>query len=617
MIKKVFTFVIAGMMSVATLSAQKPALQWAALQDGPLTEIAVDIAPSQDGNVFILNNFYSKTEPENNVTYYDYWNIEDGTRTNEAVVKGSIDPDDGPNGVVSLSLFKIAPDGHLLWSVSSTLGDFSGGGNIAGTADGGVMLALKMRNTKAYEFNTLIRLVDKDGVETSVTWDNPSVDGEWIYQPVFVKISKEGKIEWTKKIDAGYQIEGVRKSPIEGFDFKDLVVDEEGNFYLGGNFSTSINFGEKANFTKARNVTSSWDGDTQGDAPKDFFIVKLNDKCEPIWGFQLDSDRLKTEDLVGLAYKPAVNGQPAKLFMQGYLKALNSNRTTVVKIGKDDIVPNENQSPIYGEINPETGEFNWAKILYINRNTKGSGAIKAMGLNYSKDAIFLYGSYQGDIYQGEEPLLTNEYKGKYNGYIIKTNITDGTVTGAVRIKNPTNANDITEIQGAYETKDGILATGYGLFSASNIYMFDKALTQESQETMIIKEAPMGVSTCSAIIGDNMLVNAMRGKMNVTLPEAQITTDFRSYGNAMFGCIYTGHKIADVITSVESIAQNNDEFNAYGIENAVVVETVKPCEVYVYNIMGSLVAAQSVQEGQTVITLDKGIYIINGVKAIVK
>ena len=57
--RKLLTMAVAGLLSVAGLSAQEPQLKWVTSQDGMGLEIPQAIKASSDGYVFLMNNFAS------------------------------------------------------------------------------------------------------------------------------------------------------------------------------------------------------------------------------------------------------------------------------------------------------------------------------------------------------------------------------------------------------------------------------------------------------------------------------------------------------------------------------------------------------------------------------
>lgn len=70
--------------------------------------------------------------------------------------------------------------------------------------------------------------------------------------------------------------------------------------------------------------------------------------------------------------------------------------------------------------------------------------------------------------------------------------------------------------------------------------------------------------------------------------------------------------ASGIEAAEPVSMNK----IYGVEGAVVVEAANAQTVNVYAVDGRMVYSQSVEEGATSISLEPGIYIVNGVKVVV-
>lgn len=176
---------VAGLLSVAGLSAQEPQLKWVTSQDGMGLEIPQAIKASSDGYVFLMNNFASSDketsyDPDGSVskgysltTDYFFYNIADGTKASEKTSTGVPDVLQ-TNGNYNMTLYKVGTDGHLLWGIHTNVGEFSDGA-MAATSDGGVVIALKMRHSSrsTYKSDIVCQLVDADGVETSVKWDAP------------------------------------------------------------------------------------------------------------------------------------------------------------------------------------------------------------------------------------------------------------------------------------------------------------------------------------------------------------------------------------------------------------------------------------------------------------
>ena len=74
------------------------------------------------------------------------------------------------------------------------------------------------------------------------------------------------------------------------------------------------------------------------------------------------------------------------------------------------------------------------------------------------------------------------------------------------------------------------------------------------------------------------------------------------------------KYIDVATSVEDVEQ---ESRIYGVSGRVVVDASEACEVRVVDMAGRMVYNGRVAEGRNEIALERGFYIVNGVKVVVR
>ena len=74
---------------------------------------------------------------------------------------------------------------------------------------------------------------------------------------------------------------------------------------------------------------------------------------------------------------------------------------------------------------------------------------------------------------------------------------------------------------------------------------------------------------------------------------------------------------DMATDVKSVSADKDNFKVAGVNNAIEVSTDNACDVKVYTVNGTLVKSVRVEAGTTSLSMQAGIYIVNGVKVIVK
>lgn len=75
---------------------------------------------------------------------------------------------------------------------------------------------------------------------------------------------------------------------------------------------------------------------------------------------------------------------------------------------------------------------------------------------------------------------------------------------------------------------------------------------------------------------------------------------------------------EIETGIETVATDDAEgLGVKGGENAVEITTDKACKVNVYTMNGMLVKSETVEAGTTALPLKAGMYVVNGVKVIVK
>lgn len=577
MIKRLHTVAVLLMASAVSVFAQAPKLNWISVQDGKGLEMGVQAEKTADGNVVIMNEFYSAKSYLS--TDYSVLNLTDGTATSQKTLYGAPDVA-GANGNDNMSLYKVDTEtGNLIWSVYSNKGSFSNSSCMTATPDNGVVLFLKMRHTSlgALYPETLCQFVDKDSTLTAIDWKK-SPDYEFApYCPVLVKINGEGKIEWTKRFDVKYgywDVLGKKTKHTDCFDVGGITCDENGNLYIAGLYRTDINFGENANFKGARNAVT-WNGDTQ-EKRGDMFIVKLNPNGESIWGTTTSGDTIPCENPKGIA----VVGN--KLYVSGMVKG--DGKKTIVW-GDNKLVPVERNSLFVTELSTETGEYAWAKLYNgANNATVEKSNIKPMGMSVYNNNIYCYGSFQADILDGKDVILTNEFK-KLNSFIIKCDANDGSFKNAIRINNPQNNKSILEVEDVHEAGDKVYAVGYDLFGDSYNYIMDKNLT--NLETYTVKKSSFG-STQAAAFVDDKVINVTRLKNTATVPGFEWTYTAVKTGSNNWACMYTCHTLEGISSGIDAVESTNEGTQV------------------IYDLCGRRVAKAT-----------KGLYIINGKKVFVK
>ena len=563
--------------AVLSSSAQAPKLNWVSVQDGEGLEIGKSIEKTTDGNVVIMSEFNTREEYPN--TEYSLLNLADGTKTVEKTLVGAPDTF-GSNGNTNMAVYKVDINtGKMIWSINTNIGGF-GDSYMTATPDNGMMLLLKMRHTSlgAMYKDTLCQFVDKDGEKTTIKLDFPSDYEKAPFFPLLVKLDENGKIAWTKLFEVKYGSWNVNGSAIDhtdNFDLGGIVADEEGNIYFSGIYRTAINFGEKANFTSSRNA-ADWNGDTQT-KKGDLFVVKMNAAGEAIWGMTTAGEAIECESPKGMAI------EDNQLYVSGYMKG---NGQAAVHMGDHKVVPSQYNTLFLTALSTDNGQFAWTKVFPTEVNDGcNKPNIKPMGMSFVAGHLYLYGSFQGNIIDGEKAVLSSPVK-KLNAYILDCKATDGTFLNGIHINNPENPNAIIEVGSCHAIGDKVYATGYDLFADSYIYAMDNQLSTESLKTYPIKQSAMGTSQDAAYV-DNKVINVTRLKNTATLPGFDWTYTAVKTGSTNWACMYTCHTLKDDTTGISPIET-----------------TVNKTQV-IYDLSGRRVTKAT-----------KGLYIINGKKVFI-
>ena len=610
------------LLMTTLLAAQTPELKWVTSQDGVMLEIPDDIKASADGNVFLLNHFASSglddvidigghlTQGYSLTTDYYFYDLASGEKVSEKTCSGAADLK-STSGNTNMTLYKTAPNGHLLWTVYTSVG-YCYQSAMAPLPDGGVMLVLKMRHTSQGSFRSGIvcRLVDDAGTQTNVEWDAPKYsEYGGVYQPVLVRISKDGKVEWTKRIDVGYKtvtINGSKKKWSDNFSINDLTADAEGNVYICGIYRTTIDFGAAAKFTSPHNM-EGWDGDPQ-EIRGDFFAVKLNGNGEALWGVTSQGGGIECESPRRVALADG------KLYVSGYTKG---DGQTAVQLGGHSLVPTDRNCLFYASLNTADGTVNWARVLSTveHPETKDGGQVKPMCMAVSGNSLYMGGSFRGNVKDGDRLWLENANESTMGllAFVLKCDATNGSVQRSVRING-----GLTEVETILPTDDKLLIPGYALVGASYLYTLDLELTESTLKTYTLKSSPMTVTIGGALVG-NILVSAMSANRTATFPGCDWTLNVINNGDTNYrACVFTGHDISSLPTGIApSAIADKATLRVYGGQGSMIVEADTDSEVQVYGIDGCAVALFRVAAGSTEYPLPTGFYIVNGQKIVVR
>jgi hypothetical protein len=403
------------------------------------------IKASADGGIFVFGTFGSSSVAQQN------WNKKNIGRvhvTNKHyTATGELTTVDSPSGLhlesglntnLNLYLCKIDRNGNLLWQVTSNRGDINAFYSVmTPTRDGGVVLVLKVRHHAAYgDYETggdlLLRLIDKDAVTTSLTWNSNQVNA---YQGVTVKISAAGKVEWIK-----HNIR-VEFSPIGEYDttdaaiyFYDLAADNDGNYYLGGRFARPLTFNrpEGGTVTLTPHNAANWDG--LDSSRGDLLLAKLDSEGNLLWN-------LETTGIVKLQAAEALAFHRDKLHIFGRIQAdtLNVTTSSSTFLGRE-IIPGKREDAFTArlDVSQTAPQLDWLTHFTTKPQTNGTGGTTLpLSLNYDNGVLLATGHFTGFIATGNDDrdiILSNDVAtgtalAAQRGFVLKQNAETGELAG--------------------------------------------------------------------------------------------------------------------------------------------------------------------------------------------
>lgn len=588
--KKVYKLLAAAIVALAPMAAMaqaatQPVALWGKLVSAPQkTGMGYDLAVASDGALYSLTSAGTMTDAEE---------IKFGT---EVIGHGTTNST--TSGNQNLVLIKTDGNGNRLWSAYSTIGDlYSGGGWLAATNDGGVMMVVKFRHSDGRTEKPAF--VDGTGKTTELDW--AANDNGRFYRMVMVRFSKDGAIEWTRMadIDTTPQKKATTYSKItpDGFDVYTAKMDGNQNLYVGGRFRMPITFqkadGSKVTLTPCN--VKDWTGDPQTQNG-DLFIAKFDAS-----GNYLKS--LVSTDSASYTAIKNVRIANDKLYFEGYFQGRTMNGAiNPVKLGGIDLgLKNANTALLVGVADLDLNVLN-AKTFA----SEVSGSVyQTTALDVIDNNIYLTGKTKCKLDLASGTMdASNTTR---DGYLIKLN-SDLEPQGSAL--NGKNQSGFMGVVADRNDNDNIYVLGHNLMS--NLFM-----KKYDRNTLAYKDVEWNLTdNASAILpmvaSNDTLYALSRVRGTVKFIGGEI-----SLSSSSFNALVAAFKLpVHTTTAIETVADCND-INVTATRGAINITTATQTTVNVYNITGALVASVKTGEGTTTVELPAGLYIAAGKKLIVR
>lgn len=590
--------------------ATAPEMLWNKLIDSPQNagDDIKNITVTADGNVVTIGCFGSRTETDN-ITF-DSEVIATGAATNSS--------SDNQNLLVTKHNSR---DGSLIWALSTKKGDVtsSGTNSIAATADGGVVLLVDMRSSNVTPYESPV-IVDASKAEIDFPDWNTSC---WIKNQVVIKVSKEGNVQWVRRIVADQlpvpnatSSAAMLNTTNGAFPYA-IAEDKEGNIYIAGNHRTSLIFTGDRNSTyvlQPRNV-DSYSGDTQNQAGG-LYLVKLDSE-----GNYLTHLQGATANGVSTDYIQSMIVENDMIYFAGYFQGKANSSLTLGKSSNAKTVNklNDNNAVLLGAVKTTVdGDkhslvptfltcFNEA----LRPNTTSGHRIQFLNLAKADNSLFLMGSFQGGISTNEsdEAKIASQST-LLEGFIVKTNATDGAYECAMA-----NGLSIGGYRNVFAHKGSLYAHGYRMNAATGVFIDEldpNTLEIKSTTTVAKAGGAPALQACHYDPATTSIYTGARGSAAFTLTDG--TTTEKPQG---FGVLLACHAIDKELAGVEKIDSDQEAIDIIGTEGAIEVISSVTTNLTITDLKGVTVGQHTVLPGSTTIELPAGIYVVNNKKVAVR
>ena len=393
-------------------------------------------------------------------------------------------------------LAKLDKSGSVLWAVHSEDGDVNDSQSaVTLTADGGAVLALKFRHSDHNKQNgvasPLYKIVDEAGLSFSREMEYP---GEWVNQPVLVRVDKEGKVTAVKDLWVSTEkaAKGDKDITTDAFTFSAAVEDKNGNIYIAGSQSLDMKIDD---VTISARPQPNWDGTTT-DARYNGFVLKLDADLGYL-AHITGEGTIQNDKPFCVAYRKG------KLYFSGLAKA--EEGTANLSLG-DKTAEVKELSVVNACLNTDL-TVNWLTATPIVRyNNKQGNLLYQSLLSHDGNSLYLTGGIQGAIELGGQTIHSGgEANSTMNdGYVFAYNTADGTLAHAAVFGSTTlNLN-----HGAVDLGDSLYVYNYQFGDIRQV-AYDKQLTQGSVRTLATGGGASTIVYTAARNGQIML--ALRSK----------------------------------------------------------------------------------------------------------
>ena len=461
------------------------------------TQTPGEVIASQDGNLFATNNYYSKVRTDSSSVF----NYDAPNPTDKAVSYG----DDGlsNSGSETLSIYKIAPDGKLLWHIYGARGEIAKAGttSLVATQDGGFVAVLMLRdaNSASKTDRDLVRIVQGDGtpydIEISSLFvgagEDPNAKAKYRkYVPMLIKVDSMGKVVYHKLFDVDHQprpdATRYKFGTMLGADLTGVTVDPKGNVYVCGFVRTAITIGKTT--IKAKNNVG-WNGDVQKSVG-DFFILKFDHEGNYVKHLTEQGDPIEFSKLMAIKY------DDGKLYASGRISSEKAE--TPITIGDKKLVLSDKET-LFTLCLDTALNVSWISQIQI-KMVKEHNWTKVFvdGLAVGKDKVYIAGRGAGAFCDAEGNVLFEQKVERHRGYALAIDKATGKPNAEWHTLLPEKG--ISNCTAISTQGDRVILHAYALFGQTYYRVLDLNLSEGS-----VQDYPM-VSKAATSFGGDIVAN---------------------------------------------------------------------------------------------------------------
>lgn len=495
-------------------------------------QVPQQVVASMDGNLFASNAFYSKERTDASSVF----NFDASDDADKAISYG----DDGAaaNGNTALTIYKMTPEGKLLWHIYNSRGVIATNVNcISATPDGGLVTILMVHDahSKSKSNTDTLRMVQADGTPYDIEMkslfvgvgDDASAGAtRRKIIPLLVKVSPAGQIEYHKAFEVDHtpmpDATHYSYGTPTGCDFTGTTVDPEGNVYACGFVRTAITIGETT--IKAKNNVG-WNGDSQKPMG-DFFILKFDNKGN------LLKHLTEQGDPIGRSMLTVIKYQDGKLYAAG--RFTGTKEKTPITIDGKQLIPSEG-SLVTLCLDTDL-KVSWISQIDVKTVPEHNWALAFVdGLAVGKDKVYIAGRCAGALADAEGNVLFEQKIKQHRGYALAIDKATGKPNAEWHTLLPEKG--ISNCTAISTQGDRVILHAYALAAQTYYRVLDLNLSEGS-----VQDYPM-VSKAMTSFGGDVVANSYVAGVRCRYSAKLLTTEgYKEMSYKGWFSLFVAHKL---------------------------------------------------------------------------